>query len=317
MILYNPRAWFGLIFEFHRSDTFRKMLGVLLAFAAYATALTWVEIQFNEYFVFFDTISVHSLLGFIMGLLLVFRTNTAYDRWWEGRKQWGALVNSTRHFAYQLAALLPGEKHNKDRATLERLISAYPSALRHHLRQVPSEEILRKLYIDPKLPLLPGDLIAPKPQHVPNAIAAELYRRIVVWNREGTISGEMLINLNKELARFTNITGACERILKTPIPFGYSLFIKKFIFAYTTTLPLGLVNQFSWWTIPLSVFVLYVFGSLELLAEEIEEPFGIDANDLPYRSTGRHNASQRDGIDGPAWSTNRKLNFFQIQHVVT
>ena len=105
--------------------------------------------------------------------------------------------------------------------------------------------------------------------------------RVVEWNRQGKISGEMLINLNKELVRFTDITGACERILKTPIPYGYSLFIKKFIFAYTTTLPLGLVNQFSWWTVPLSVFVLYVFGSLELLAEEIEEPFGTDANDLP------------------------------------
>ena len=112
-------------------------------------------------------------------------------------------------------------------------------------------------------------------------IAAELYRRIAGWNRSGTISGEMLINLNAELARFTDITGACERILKTPIPFGYSLFIKKFIFAYTLTLPLGLVDQFGYWSVPLSVFVLYVFGSLELLAEEIEEPFGLDANDLP------------------------------------
>ena len=281
MILYNPRAWFGLIFEFHRSDTFRKMLWVLIAFASYATILTWIEIQYREYFVFFDTITVHSLLGFIMGLLLVFRTNTAYDRWWEGRKQWGALVNSTRHFSYQLAALLPGETHAEDRALLGRLTAAYPSALRHHLRKKSANDILHHLQNDGNLPLRPQDLSATAPEHVPNAIAAALYVRVVEWNRQGKISGEMLINLNKELVRFTDITGACERILKTPIPYGYSLFIKKFIFAYTTTLPLGLVNQFSWWTVPLSVFVLYVFGSLELLAEEIEEPFGTDANDLP------------------------------------
>ena len=281
MILYNPRAWFALIFEFHRSDTFRKMIWVLLAFSVYALALTWVELHYREYFNFHSTIAVHSLLGFIMGLLLVFRTNTAYDRWWEGRKQWGALVNSTRHFAYQLAALLPGPERAEDRAALTRLIAAYPSALRHHLRRQDPAETLRNLAADTPHGLQPGDLAATGPQHVPNAIAAELYRRIAAWNRSGTISGEMLINLNKELARFTDITGACERILKTPIPFGYSLFIKKFIFAYTVTLPMGLVDQFGYWSVPLSVFVLYVFGSLELLAEEIEEPFGLDANDLP------------------------------------
>ena len=281
MILYNPRAWFALIFEFHRSDTFRKMIWVLFAFSVYALALTWVELHYREYFNFHSTIAVHSLLGFIMGLLLVFRTNTAYDRWWEGRKQWGALVNSTRHFAYQLAALLPGPEHAEDRAALTRLIAAYPSALRHHLRRQNPAETLRNLAADTPHGLQPGDLAATDPQHVPNAIAAELYRRIAGWNRRGAISGEMLINLNAELARFTDITGACERILKTPIPFGYSLFIKKFIFAYTLTLPMGLVDQFGYWSVPLSAFVLYVFGSLELLAEEIEEPFGLDANDLP------------------------------------
>ena len=230
-----------------------------------------------------------------MGLLLVFRTNTAYDRWWEGRKQWGALVNSTRHFSYQLAALLPGPEHAEDRALLTRLISAYPSALRHHLRRTEPSMTLRLLLSDEPHGLQPDDLTAADPQHVPNAIAAELYRRIAKWNRDGVISGEMLINLNVELARFTDITGACERILKTPIPFGYSLFIKKFIFAYTITLPLGLVDQFEYWTVPLTVFVLYVFGSLELLAEEIEEPFGLDANDLPtdpLADTMRSNTSE-------------------------
>ncbi|RPG81588.1 MAG: hypothetical protein CBC74_000610 [Crocinitomicaceae bacterium TMED114] len=281
MKLYNPRAWFALIFEFHRSDTFRKMIWVLVVFALYAFGLTWAEIQFRDHFPFHSTIAVHSLLGFIMGLLLVFRTNTAYDRWWEGRKQWGALVNSTRHFAYQLAALLPGPEYAEDRAALTRLIAAYPSALRHHLRRQAPAETLRNLAADAPHGLQPGDLAVDAPQHVPNAIAAELYRRIAGWNRSGAITGEMLINLNKELARFTDITGACERILKTPIPFGYNLFIKKFIFAYTVTLPLGLVDSFGWWSAPLSVFVLYVFGSLELLAEEIEEPFGLDANDLP------------------------------------
>ena len=190
------------------------------------------------------------------------------------------MVNSTRHFAYQLAALLPGEEYADNRAALTRLIVAYPSALRHHLRRQDPAETLRQLTEDAPHGLQPGDLSAADPQHIPNAIAAELYRRITAWNRDGVITKEMLINLNAELARFTDITGACERILKTPIPFGYNLFIKKFIFAYTITLPRP--------GRPIRVLVCAAqrlravrVRLLELIAEEIEDPFGMDANDLP------------------------------------
>jgi putative membrane protein len=77
------------------------------------------------------------------------------------------------------------------------------------------------------------------------------------------------------------ICGACERIKNSPIPFSYSVFIKKFIFIYVITLPIAYVATLSWYAIPVSVFIYYVLASLELIAEEIENPFGTDANDLP------------------------------------
>ena len=83
MAKYNPKDWFGLIFEFHKSDTLRKLIYVLLVYGLYAGAIVYLELHYTN---FKSTISIHSLLGFVIGLLLVFRTNTAYDRWWEGRK---------------------------------------------------------------------------------------------------------------------------------------------------------------------------------------------------------------------------------------
>ena len=108
-----------------------------------------------------------------------------------------------------------------------------------------------------------------------------MYQELHTAYREKRLSGDQLITIDKEIKALTDIIGACERIKNTPIPFSYNLFIKKFIFIYTITLPFGLAHEFHYWTIPIATFVLYILGSLELLAEEIEDPFGTDSNDLP------------------------------------
>ena len=95
------------------------------------------------------------------------------------------------------------------------------------------------------------------------------------------MSGYLLLILNQELKSFTDVCGACERIKNTPIPYSYSAFIKKFIFIYVITLPFGWVFSLGYFVIPIVPFILYVLASLELIAEEIENPFGKDANDLP------------------------------------
>ena len=95
------------------------------------------------------------------------------------------------------------------------------------------------------------------------------------------ITGDQLIILNNELQSFTDICGACERIKNTPIPYSYSAFIKKFIFISVLTMPFGYVFSLGYYVVPVVVFIFYVLASLELIAEEIEDPFGSDANDLP------------------------------------
>ena len=96
MINYDPKSWWGLIFKFHKSDTFRRLLPAMVSVALFSDAIAYVDIQLWPNHLH-GTSAFHSLLGFVISLLLVFRTNTAYERWWEGRRQWGALTLSLIH----------------------------------------------------------------------------------------------------------------------------------------------------------------------------------------------------------------------------
>ena len=120
-----------------------------------------------------------------------------------------------------------------------------------------------------------------KDKHIPNQVAMLMYKHIHQLHREGRITGEHLIYLNAELQSFADICGGCERIKNTPIPYSYSVFIKKFIFIYVMTLPYGYVFSLGYYVIPVVAFIFYVLASLELIAEEIEDPFGHDENDVP------------------------------------
>ena len=270
MSKYNPKDWFGLIFEFHKSDTLRKLIYVLLIYGLYAGAIVYLELHYTN---FKSTISIHSLLGFVIGLLLVFRTNTAYDRWWEGRKVLGALVNTARNLALKYNTFSNSLKTSEKKAFSE-LISNYVFSMKNHLRD---KVIAEEMSFNEKM----NENEYIQTNHKPNLVAGKLYQCVKHLHDEKQISGEVYITIDQQLKEFTDIVGKCERIKKTPIPRSYNIFLKKFIFIYTFTLPLGLATTFFYWAIPISMFVLYILASLELLAEEIENPFGEDSNDLP------------------------------------
>jgi len=203
----------------------------------------------------------------------VFRTNTAYDRWWEGRKQWGAMVNDCRNLAMKLNTLLPKEEVGL-RVYYKHMIPNYVFAMKEHLRE-------GVIWTEINTDAIENIEEIKSKKHVPNAIAQQMYWKLQDQFYKGNLSGEQMLMLDKELKGLTDNLGACERIRKTPIPYSYSLFLKKFIFAYTITMPFGMASDFKYWTVPIVTFILYVFSSIELLAEEIENPFGDDTNDLP------------------------------------
>lgn len=209
---------------------------------------------------------MYSVLGFVISLLLVFRTNTAYERWWEGRKLWGALVNSSRNFAIKLKTSLPEPEIDFFKTT----IPLYAVSLRKHLQE--HDEILSSMeYL----------VIKEGTRHLPNAIAKKVWLKISELHKEGILNEGHMIILNTDWQQWTDICGACERIKKTPIPFSYSAFLKKFLFFYTMLMPFAYGGSLGFLVVPLVIFIFYVLASIELIAEEIENPFGLDANDLP------------------------------------
>lgn len=271
MIQYNPKDWLTFIFRFHESDTFRKLTPMMILIGLYSAGIAYLELEYwklSETSHLKNIPLLHTTTGFVLSLLLAYRTNTAYERWWEGRKLWGALVNNSRNLAIKTSAFLSDEQ---DRNVFKKAIPTYASVLSKHLMNA---EVSKMLYEG-------LDLAIDHQKHQPNQVAKLMFEKANALYKEGKISGDQLIVINAELQSFTDICGACERIKNTPIPYSYSVFIKKFIFFYIMTLPFGFVFSLGYYVIPIVVFIFYVLASLELIAEEIEDPFGEDANDLP------------------------------------
>lgn len=273
MISYNTKDWFTFIFHVHKSDTVRKLFPIMIAIGIYSSIIGYLEIAYfkvgkNDYI--HNIPIMHGMLGFVISLLLVFRANTAYDRWWEGRKLWGGLVNNSRNLAIKLSAML---KDENDRKFFRKFIPTYALILHRHLHD---SETSKQLFDD-------VDLEIDHHKHKPNQVKRMMFHKINDLYDSKKITGEQLIILNEELQSFTDICGACERIKNTPISYSYSAFIKKFIFFYTMTLPFGYSISLGYFVAPVVVFIFYVLASLELIAEEIEDPFGDDENDLPTK----------------------------------
>lgn len=269
---YDPKIWFSMIFHTYSRQIIKRLLPSLLFMGIYTAIICYVVIDVYQ-MPFKSTTQVHSILGIVLGLFLVFRMNSAYERWWEGRSRWGLMVNESRNLAQKLNSILSTED-KEDRKFFRKMMPNFPFALKEHLRDgVNFDEIE-----DPG-----GNVMAKlkKAKNVPNILLAMLYKRVIGLQTQGKITGEQLIVLDTELHNYSSIQGACERIKNTPIPYSYSMYIKKFIFTYIITLPFGFVSTFFYFTIPIVLLLFYILVSIELIAEEIEDPFGRDINDLP------------------------------------
>jgi putative membrane protein len=256
VIPYDPKRWWRVLLTFPRSPIFTTLLLDVVIVGLYAALVVWIETDVIKVAVPLGP-AILSLLGIILGLLLVFRTNTAYDRWWEGRKLWGQLVNQSRALARQLhAALPPGEQGR--RALYARVLTVFPGALAFHLRGAAVAETVP-----------PGPLLTELVQAIHDDVAA------------GNLARETLISLTPLVAGLDDVMGACERIRKTPIPFSYSTYIKWFVVAFALLIPFALAPEFGYGTVVAAMFLFFSTMGIELLAGELEEPFGTDSNDLP------------------------------------
>lgn len=279
MKVYDTKDWLKIIFLIPKSDTLFRLAPLLFVILAYSSGVAYLELEYFKIGVnswVKNLPLMHSLLSFVISMLLVFRTNTAYDRWWEGRKLWGSLVNSSRNLALKLAGILEIEDE-ENRKFFRKAIPAYAFVLKDHLQSKSTEYMLdeeEQLFKE-----FPNAL--KNENHAPNQVAKLMFSRLNGLYKTKKITGDQLLVLNGEITSFTDICGACERIKNTPIPYSYSSFIKKFILIYIISLPIGYAPVMGYYSAPIVAFVFYVLMSLELIAEEIEEPFGADQNDLP------------------------------------
>ena len=219
--------------------------------------------------------TVHSLVGLALGLLLVFRTNASYDRFWEGRRQWGAIINESRNLARGTRAYLAPAAPDLAEPILL-WTAAFASAALTGLRQVAPD-------LGPSRARLPARdveaaLAAP---HVPLDIAVRISARLAEARARGVLSDILLSLLDANVRRLIDALGACERIKNTPLPFVYVVHIRRSLILYCFTLPFALVSLYGWWSILVALLISYMFFGIEEIGVEIENPFGHDINDLP------------------------------------
>lgn len=213
----------------------------------------------------------------VLGLLLVFRTNTAYDRFWEGRKMWGNLINTVRNFARIIWVAV--EEHQpedrKEKIKTLRLLVAFAIATKLHLRSEPVNSELEAL-----MPKKWADKLKTM-NNPPLEVAFWIGDYLQQQYQRDCINAYQLTAMFQLLDKMVEALGACERILKTPIPLAYSIHLKQLLLIYCLSLPFQIVEEFQWGTaIIVSLISFTVFG-IEEIGIEIENPFGRDPNDLP------------------------------------
>jgi putative membrane protein len=234
-------------------STLATLIPNILTIGAYTAIIYYLEHDVFK-FDFKPTSTVFSLLGIVLGLLLVFRTNTAYDRWWEGRRIWGGMVDASRNMAIKLDAYIPKED-TETRAFFAKMIPNYFFAMKEHLREGIKYEELE----EPANTNIFQDL--KNHQHVPNRISTLLFQRINKLAADNVITQEQLLTLDKLADVFTNAVGGCERIKGTPMPKSYSKHLDRFVFMYSIILPFGFMHDLRWWSVPTIMIIYFALES--------------------------------------------------------
>jgi putative membrane protein len=251
----------------------RKMLPGLAMVSVLTSTLAILHFHSRELHNFNLTISaaLPGYMGAALGLLLVFRNSTAYEKWWEARKEMGALVNTARNLALCLNAFLPYGHHVKN--YMIELLTSYVFTLKDHLRDKTIFSHLENLGDKEKA-------IVQKAAHKPNIIANLMMVHIEeLWKQKEITDFQQYILIEK-INLLIDIQGKCERIKNTPIPMAYGFLLKFFINIYVIILPFSLIDDIGWGCVPLVMLLYYILMSIVITAEEIEEPFGTDMNDL-------------------------------------
>lgn len=269
MIEYDAHKWLDHLFDI-KGSMVREIMGRVLLVVGWAAAVFAFHLYVRPVAV---PSTVHALVGLALGLLLVIRTNASYDRFWEGRRMWGSIINESRNLARGSAAFM-----REQPALLEAIIKwtiAFPYSSMHALRGTTGLGPIAA-----RLPQREVEAVLAA-QHVPSAVALRISNLLAEARKAGHISDYVAMTLDNNIQLLIDYLGSCERIHKTPLPFAYVVHLRRALILYCITLPFALIADYGWATIIDTLLIAFIFFGIEEIGVEIEDPFGEDDNDLP------------------------------------
>jgi putative membrane protein len=270
MIVRPHEHWLSRIFVWHGSvlpKIFSRLLLNFLLSITVIAMLPWYSSLGVKL-----TVAPFSILGVAIAIFLGFRNNACYSRYVEARQLWGQLMIASRSLLREVKNTLPPDT---DIASFVRLQIAFVHSLRMQLRHVPQEPTLAKYLTQEQLTQV---LAVQSPA---NRILLLMGNWLAAQRQQGALSDILFHSLNNRLNDMSVVLAGCERIAGTPVPFAYSLILHRTVYLFCIMLPFALVGDLHYMTPFISVLISYTFISLDVLAEELEEPFGVENNDLP------------------------------------
>lgn len=257
-----------------RESVIPKLVPRLLLLLALCIGVLYARsLMHNERFLLLNP-APFTLFGLALALFLGFRNSASYDRFWEGRKLWGALLTDARSLARQALTTSSYEKGSAAPALFVRYLTAFAYALKHQLRQTDATDDMQRL--------LPAEMAAQltAAKFKPVVLLQEISSWIQQAKNSGHTDATMQLAMEANLDKLSGIVGGCERLTNTLIPYTYKVLLHRTVYIYCFLLPFGFVDSLGWMMPVVVVFIAYTFTAWEAIADEIEEPFGTEPNDL-------------------------------------
>lgn len=218
-----------------------------------------------------------SLIGLALAIFLGFRNSTAYERFWEARRLWGDVIHRSRTLARQVLCLVPPPAATEDdrRVRMVRRTIAYAHALRHQLRDTRATDDVANW-------LAPEDRLRFEQARLgTECLLRQNAGDLASWLHAGDLPAPIAAEIDRSLAALAAAQAGCERIKSTPIPFAYTLLLHRTAYIYCFLLPFGLIDVTGFMTPFVVAIVAYTFFGLDAVGDEIEHPFGTNAQHLP------------------------------------
>ncbi|WP_326982232.1 bestrophin family ion channel [Chryseobacterium sp. MYb264] len=278
MIVRQRANWLRMLFIW-RGSVLKKIIVQLSVILLFSLFIYFFKGRIFDYKVHLNP-TIFTLIGLALAIFMGFCNSASYDRFWEGRKLWGLLVIETRSLTRQILSFVP-HVSKEEKQQIIKLISAFCWALNYQLRDKSDTGNLSQLLSSEQMEQINGK------KFIPSIILGFIADWLQEQHRKGNIDTIILTQMDDELNQFSNISGGCERIYNTPLPFAYSVLLHRTVYLYCFWLPFGLVDTLGWMMPLIVLLISYTFIALDAIIQEIGEPFGEEENDLALNSICR------------------------------